>query len=228
MDKGLVSIIIPVYNVEKYLENCIKSACEQTYENIEIILVDDGSTDNSPQICDEWARKDQRIVVVHKKNGGLSSARNAGLDVAKGKYVFFLDGDDTVHPDLLTTSLGYMSSGVDMVVFGYNLVYDDGKNIGVSFPENHYVLHTEEERIRFIIGPFFRYETGWNAWNRIFLKSIIDEYNLRFEDNRRIMAEDQYFCLVYLAHCKNIVVIEDGLYDYYQRQDSIMGTIRHR
>lgn len=226
MNKGLVSIIIPIYNIERYIDNCIKSACEQFYENIEIILVDDGSTDNSPQICDAWAKKDSRIIVIHKKNGGLSSARNAGLDVAKGKYVYFLDGDDTIQSNLLSVSLSKMSDDTDMVVFGYNLVYKNSENAKVKLIEKTYRLNTDEERVSCVIGPFFRFELTWNAWNRIFLKSVIDEYTLRFEDNRRIMAEDQYFCLVYLAHCKKITVIEDCLYDYYQREDSIMGTIK--
>ncbi len=228
MDKGLVSIIIPIYNVEKYLDNCIRSACEQTYTNVEIILVDDGSTDSSPKICDKWASMDKRIVVVHKENGGLSSARNAGLDIAKGEYIFFLDGDDTVQKEVLTISLANMLDDVDLVVFGYNLVYDDGRIVEVKFPSKDYNLRTKEERVDFTIGPFFKYETGWNAWNRIFQKSIIDEFNLRFEDNKRILAEDQYFCLVYNAHCHSIAVLEDCLYDYYQRQDSIMGTIRNK
>ncbi len=228
MDKGLVSIIIPIYNVEKYLDNCIKSACEQTYKNIEIILVDDGSADSSPQICDKWASMDKRIVVVHKENGGLSSARNAGLDVANGEYIFFLDGDDTVQKEMLTISLAKMHDDVDLVVFGYNLVYDDGRIVEVKFPTKNYNLQTKEERVDFTIGPFFRYEIGWQATNRIFLKSIIDDFDLRFEDNKRILAEDQYFSLVYNAHCHNIEVIEDCLYDYYQRQDSIMGTIRNK
>ena len=90
----MISIIIPVYNVEKYLFRCVNSILSQTYSDIEIILVDDGSPDNSPELCDEIAQTDSRVVVIHKKNGGLSSARNAGLDIAKGDYVFFIDSDD--------------------------------------------------------------------------------------------------------------------------------------
>jgi glycosyltransferase involved in cell wall biosynthesis len=91
-----ISIIIPVYNVELYLNRCIESVLSQTFTDFELILVDDGSPDNSPKMCDEIAQKDSRVVVVHKKNGGLSSARNAGLDIAKGEYVFFIDSDDLI------------------------------------------------------------------------------------------------------------------------------------
>lgn len=223
MNKGLVSIIIPIYNVAQYLDNCIKSACEQTYKNIEIILIDDGSTDGSAEICDKWAEKDIRIKVIHKKNGGPSNARNAGLEVSKGKYIFFLDGDDSVDLNLLDISISKMIDGVEMVAFGYNLIYSDGSIQKVSFPDKNYILRTDKDKINCLLGPFFRYEIGWNAWNRVFLKSIIDDYKIRFVDNIDI-AEDQLFCLCYIAHCSNFVVIDECLYNYYQRDDSIMNS----
>ena len=99
MTKALVSIIVPIFMVEEYLDECIQSIVSQTYSNLEIILVDDGSLDGCPQKCDEWARKDRRIRVIHKPNGGLSSARNAGLDIAKGDYIAFVDSDDYIIPD---------------------------------------------------------------------------------------------------------------------------------
>ena len=99
MNNSLITIIIPVYNIEKYLRKCIESVIEQTYKNIEIILVDDGSMDNSGEICDQYKEKDSRILVIHKRNGGLSDARNSAIDIAKGKYLFFLDGDDYIEKD---------------------------------------------------------------------------------------------------------------------------------
>ena len=226
MNKGLVSIIIPIYNVAQYLDDCIKSACEQTYKNIEIILIDDGSTDGSAEICDKWAEKDIRIKVIHKKNGGLSDARNAGLEVSKGKYLLFLDGDDSVELNLLDISISKMVDGAEMVAFGYNLIYSDGSTQKVSFPDKNYILRTDKDKINCLLGPFFRYEIGWNAWNRVFLKSIIDDYKIRFVDNKRIFAEDQLFCLCYIAHCSNLVVIDECLYNYFQREDSIMNSVR--
>ena len=100
MNEPLVSVIVPVYKVEKYLDKCIESIVGQTYENLEIILVDDGSPDNCPTMCDEWAQKDSRIKVIHKENGGLSSARNAGLDACTGDYIGFVDSDDWIEPDM--------------------------------------------------------------------------------------------------------------------------------
>ena len=96
MSSELISIIVPVYKVEKYIDRCVESIINQTYKNIEIILVDDGSPDNCPKICDEWAKKDKRIRVIHKENRGVSSARNVGIDVAKGKYIGFVDSDDYI------------------------------------------------------------------------------------------------------------------------------------
>ena len=111
MPKALVSVIVPIFMVEEYLDECIQSIVSQTYSNIEIILVNDGSLDGCPQKCDEWARKDHRIRVIHKPNGGLSSARNAGLDIAKGDYIAFVDSDDYVTPDHVEVM--------------YNRIYDD-------------------------------------------------------------------------------------------------------
>ncbi len=99
--KPLISIIIPVYNVEQYLHRCVDSVLNQTYKNLEIILVNDGSPDNCPFICDEYAKKDKRIIVVHKENGGLSSARNAGLEIVQGEYISFIDSDDWIHENYI-------------------------------------------------------------------------------------------------------------------------------
>ena len=101
--EGLVTVVIPIYNVEKYLDRCINSIVNQTYKNREIILVDDGSPDNCPKICDAWAKKDDRIVVIHKENGGVSSAHNKGLDVATGDYITFVDSDDFIEDDMLSS-----------------------------------------------------------------------------------------------------------------------------
>ena len=116
MKKALVSVIVPIYTTEEYLDECVQSIVSQTYYNIEIILVDDGSHDGCPQKCDEWARKDHRIRVVHKPNGGVSSARNAGLDIAKGDYIAFVDSDDYITPDYVEVM--------------YNRIYDD-KSVGI-------------------------------------------------------------------------------------------------
>ena len=113
---SLISVIIPIYNVEKYLDRCVDSIINQTYKNLEIILVDDGSPDGSPQICDDYAKKDHRVQVIHKKNGGLASARNAGMDVMTGKYLFFLDSDDWLEREALEQLAGDIAPYVRYVI----------------------------------------------------------------------------------------------------------------
>ena len=110
----MISVIVPVYKVEAYLEKCVDSICRQTYKDLEIILVDDGSPDRCPRICDEYATKDNRIKVIHKDNGGLSSARNAGLDIAQGEFISFVDSDDTIHSQMMEVLLSLIERFVDI------------------------------------------------------------------------------------------------------------------
>ena len=126
-DSSKISVIIPVYNVEEYLDKCVTSVLNQTYKNLEIILVDDGSPDNCPKMCDEWAKKDKRIKVVHKKNGGLSDARNSGIEVCTGEYIGFVDSDDYIDKQMYKELLKRIeSTNSDMVMCGINCV-NDGK-----------------------------------------------------------------------------------------------------
>lgn len=126
MQKPLVSVIVPVYKVEDYLDKCVKSIVAQTYENLEIILVDDGSPDNCPSMCDSWAQKDSRIKVIHKENGGVSSARNSALDAAAGDYICFVDSDDFIEPN----AVGYMLENIgdaDVIQCSFSYDYLDGR-----------------------------------------------------------------------------------------------------
>ena len=224
MEKNKVSVVIPIYNVADYLDVCIASVCAQTYQNIEIILVDDGSTDGSPQSCDSWKEKDSRIRVIHKENGGLSSARNAGLDIATGTYILFVDGDDAVRENLLDATIPYMDKGYETVSFGYQNVFPSGVKKDIHFPDRNITIQSSEKMIDFIIGPFFRYEVGWQVTCRIFRRDYLEHYQIRFVDTKRIFAEDQHFCLCYLIHCSKMKVLSKCLYFYYQRENSIMGT----
>ena len=148
--EALVSIIIPIYNVSNYMDACILSASAQDYRNIEIILIDDGSTDDSGRKCDSWAKKDHRIRVIHKKNGGLSSARNIGLDTAKGKYIYFLDGDDTIEKNLISSVIPFMEQGKDIVFFRYYLVSSKGEKVPAGFESGEYILNTITDRAHFL------------------------------------------------------------------------------
>lgn len=228
MDVNLVSIIIPIYNVSKYLDRCIESVCDQTYKNLEIILVDDGSTDNCPKKCDNWAKKDKRIIVIHKTNGGLSDARNAGLDVATGKYVYFLDGDDSIETNLIETVVKYMDNGFDMVSFRYNKIFSDKSKKLASYNVGSYFLDNAESKVSFLINELLRCQIGWEAWSRIFSHSIIKKYHLRFADNNKIFAEDLHFSIIYCIHAERIRSIPNALYNYYVRDNSIMQNNRNK
>lgn len=219
-----VSIIVPIYNVQEYLCTCIESVLRQTYQDFELILVDDGSPDNCGAICDEYATKDERIRVIHQQNGGLSAARNAGLDVATGKYIYFLDGDDFIDPDLLETAATYMETGLDMLIFGYRKVFEnsDTQEKKQNWHGQIQILN-EQERKHFLINTLLAYKLGWEAWNRVYRREIIEKYELRFEDNRKIFAEDLYFCLCYCAHADAILSVDKCLYNYRIRNTSIMG-----
>lgn len=220
----VVSVIVPIYGVEAYLPTCIKSVLSQTYSDFELILVDDGSPDHCGAICDEYAKKDARIRVIHKKNGGLSDARNAGLDESSGKYVFFLDSDDCISPALLETAIPYMELGYELTAFTLQGFYEDGT---VQLPwkrkSGTFVMNTPEERKNFIHREIVQAAIGWEACTRIFVREIIERYHLRFADNRKIFAEDMYFSLCYCAHIKKVISLDDCLYYYRQRGDSIMG-----
>ena len=219
-----VSIIIPIYNSEQYIRKCINSVLSQTYTDFELILVDDGSTDNSPKIIDEYSVADNRIRVIHKKNGRPGTARNVGLDIASGMYIYFFDSDDIMSPHLLSTVIPRIETGYDMVAFDFNV--DKGKT-NINFPqkntptqEQEIILNTDEKRYEFIIGPFRAKRIRWEVWNRIFCRDIIEKWHIRFGEDCRVRAEDMYFCYFYMTHCKKILWIPDKLCTYFLHKDS--------
>ena len=135
--KGKISVIVPVYKAESYLDRCVESIVNQTYKNLEIILVDDGSPDNSPKMCDDWAKKDERIKVIHKKNGGVSSARNAGINEATGEFVQFVDSDDYIDLSFCEQLVTPFEGGVDLVVSGFTITNDEkSADVGLKIIEN--------------------------------------------------------------------------------------------
>lgn len=225
----LISIIIPVYNVAKYLDKCVSSIYSQLADDIEVILVDDGSTDGiSSKLCDKWAELDERISVIHKKNGGLSDARNAGLKKAVGKYVLFVDSDDYIADNTIETIRYYIKLNDELIVFNYRAIDENGYIIGGSnFQTGLLDLSDIEFKIEFIAGQLTKYKIGWEAWSRVFRKDIIDKYNLSFYDNKTIFAEDLYFSLCYIAHISSLRVIPEVLYNYLIRSSSIMRKEGH-
>lgn len=216
----LVSIIIPVYNVEKYLHQCIDTVLNQTYRNIEIILVDDGSTDNCPQICDEYKELDSRIRVIHKKNGGLSDARNAGLNIAKGKYVCFFDSDDVVSYRIIEDLYrACAKNNSDMAVCYYQKFrerYQDKANT-----KSNYEVITGQDVIKAIYKGQGE-KIAFVAWNKIYKRDLFDKYKIRYPFRKQ--HEDIYTTYKLLYYSKRVSVVAKELYFYRVRSGSIMNS----
>lgn len=227
MDK-LVSIVVPIYNVEKYLDACILSISNQTYKKLEIILVDDGSTDNSPVICDTWAKKDERIKVIHKTNDGAGMARNTGIDNATGDYIFFFDSDDYVDATVVEKCVRSASlNNSDVVAFGRNNVYPDGRiePCEINGAKSPY----KGEKIITDFLPFlFTYELGIGVgpWGKMYNLDVLKENNLRFVSEKEIDPEDAYFCLELFSKINTVSIIEENLYFYCERNDSLSRKYR--
>lgn len=216
---GLISIIVPVYNVEKYIERCIDSVINQTYKNLEIILVDDGSNDKSGIICDEYAKKDSRIKVIHKENSGVSNARNKGLDNATGQYIAFIDSDDWIEPDMYEYMMQKMiENNVDMVRCQLKKIYEDGRTAISYKVSNQIYTNMKEERIGMILEvlngrilPCFS--------TMLVKKEIIDRLNLRF-DSELIVGEDMLFVIELYSHINSIYWCKKVFYNYYIHDQS--------
>lgn len=182
-----LSIIIPVYNVEDYLNQCVASVINQTYKNLEIILVDDGSTDKCPQLCDTLAKKDSRIHVIHKKNGGLSSARNAGLDIATGDFIGFVDSDDWIEEGMYEKLLGgFLDDSVGITSCDIMAVRD-----GVIYPYNKNWMHNEDSMFSFeeFAAKLLSTEANFTVCSKLFRKELI--HSVRFREGR--LNEDSLF-----------------------------------
>ena len=219
-----ISVIIPVYKVEQYLDRCVESVLAQTIKDLEIILVDDGSPDACPEMCDAWAARWQNIRVLHKSNGGLSSARNAGIEVATGDYIGFIDSDDFIMPDMFESLLNALQVNcADMAICGYQYVDQatgavDPVETGKS-PLKDEVLSREEAYER-IIASHQGYSFYVTAWNKLYKKELFA--NCRFPEGK--LHEDEYSVHYILGQCKKIAVIAKPLYMYIQRSGSIMST----
>lgn len=226
MDSPLVSVIVPVYNVEPYLKKCVRSICGQTYTYMEIILVDDGSTDGSGRMCDRFGAEDSRIRVIHKENGGLSSARNAGLDSAKGTYVYFVDSDDWVQESLVEETVSLMEwYDYDQCIWGAEIV-EEGKESYYMGRRGPLTLRfsTLEQKRKVLCRWLLNYRLGWTVWSRVFRREIIERNHLRFENEQEIGAEDLDFSFRYLACCQSLHYLPKPFYFYWQRSGSIMSS----
>mgnify|MGYP002711434528 CR=1 FL=1 len=204
----LVSIIVPVYNIEKWIERCVQSLINQTYQNLEIILVDDGSTDESGKICDELAKKDDRIKVYHKPNGGVSSARNYGLEKATGKYISFCDSDDEIKITMIETLVSEMKShNVDLVQCGYVLKNKE-QEINYISTSRTYDINNEEDLFQMLSSPVLHISS---VFTKLFKKEKLNQ--IRFKEDVD-WGEDQIFVFEYLKIVKKFFYIGEVLYVY--------------
>lgn len=208
----LISIIVPVYNVESYLKKCIESIINQTYRNIEIILINDSSSDNSGAICDNYAQKDNRIIVLHKPKIGVASARNAGLDISKGEYIMFVDSDDWIEKNFCEEAINMIhSKAVDCVSFGYYEYINGNKSIKVT-SKPRYIQ--SEEAIKSIINFD---DVIYNlVWNKISHRSLFDE--VRFPEG--YLYEDNAVVYKIFDKAKMIYISDKPLYNYFRRLGS--------
>jgi glycosyltransferase involved in cell wall biosynthesis len=210
-----ISIIVPVYNIEPYLSNCIESIIHQTYNNYEVILVDDGSTDGCPSICDSYALRYHTIHVIHKKNGGLSDARNVGMSVAQGKYITFIDGDDYIHPLYIETMIKAVQvTGAEIAVVDFKKVYDLYNIKKINAPIKYLHVCTSVEALGEIL---YQKIHDVSACGILLLTCIARRYP--FPKGK--YYEDLYTTYHYYLVCKKIVMIPIPLYYYLQRPGSI-------
>ena len=212
-----ISVIVPIYNVEKFLEKCIKSIVNQTYKNLEIILVDDGATDNSGKICDEFSKKDKRIKVIHKINGGLSDARNTGIQAATGKYISFIDSDDWIEDDLYENIVKENVNDSDIITFGIFIDYDNGKTI-TKTPFEKEILDNKTGLI--YLNSYKNIDVS--ACNKIYKKELFSD--IVFPVGK--YCEDYYIMYKIFDKAKKIMVLPYAKYHYFQRINSITKNKR--
>lgn len=230
-----VSIIVPVYKTEQYLDRCVQSLLGQTLKNIEIILVDDGSPDHAPSMCDEYARRDKRIKVIHKQNEGLGFARNSGIDIAQGEYLAFVDSDDYVDISMfeaLYTEAKKQSS--DICFCGYKRLKSNGMTKDIIHP----LLQTKgiaspEEITDFLLLTLgaptstLRYESfPSSSCTSIYSSTVLREKKLRFYSERQYISEDVIFNIDFLLVCKRISFVPEALYFYCENDNSLTTTYR--
>ncbi len=215
----LISIIVPIYNADKYLSRCVDSILEQSYSHFELLLIDDGSTDNSASICDQYAQQDARISVVHQTNAGVSQARNAGLNLAQGEYVTFIDADDTVSPTYLTDFHPYLA---DLSIQGV-ILHGKGEKISCQSFTSSLIAQGKTFKQAFVEAEITSNTKGPVA--KLFKRSIIDTYHLAF-DPRYSYGEDHLFVLEFIKHCQTVAVIDKCNYTYYLQNENSL-TNKH-
>ena len=215
MPSYVISVIVPIYNVEKYLERCVESIVNQTYKKLEIILVDDGSTDSSSEICDKWGRIDSRIVVVHQINMGSPAAKNTGLKKASGDYIAFVDADDYLATDMYQIMVDQMiTQAADIVICGVNWVEENGEILRIESASKK-TLNNYSALNELLNNSSVKEQ----VWDKLYRREVVDD--IWFVENKKI--DDVFWTYRVIGNANTIEVVQSPLYYYLQREDSVMG-----
>lgn len=215
-NRELISVIIPIYNVEQYLSKCINSIINQTYKNIEIVLIDDGSSDNSPAICDEYKKLDSRVIVIHKKNAGLSSARNKGLDIVKGNYICFVDSDDYIEANMIEELKNNMEKfNSDISVCNFYDIKNSTKKVRLDKDFEYEFVSIGKEKFINIQNEYS--PLTYYAWNKLYKKEVFD--SIKFPEGR-LFEYTYIFCDVF-NNAERISFTLKPLYNYVYRNNSL-------
>ncbi len=218
-----VSIVVPAYNCEKVLKKSIQSLLNQSYEEIEIIIINDGSKDNTEAVCKELSESDSRVKTATIENLGVSNARNTALKMATGEYIAFMDSDDNVNIDFIKNMVSALSDDVDLVCGGYNVISSEGKVSFSRFPER---LKKDKAHYNEAIEMLQNYACFNTLWNKLFRKSIIQENNIQMDINIS-MGEDLLFVIDYLSHCENdFVTLNTADYNYYLSSTGLQANFK--
>jgi len=217
-----ISIIIPIYNVEDYLKKCLDSIVNQTYKNLEILCINDGSTDKSGKICDDYAKKDNRVRAIHQTNAGVTAARNAGMAASTGEYLTFIDSDDWIEPDMYQSLTDAITkTGADVAVCDYNLIYDDRIDYNYSNMKEETIDLTDG-----ITDYFYKYCACYKPnnylWTRLYKTELIKSYGVKFGNYK--IADDTLFNFMLLPYIKKVTNISGAYYNYLQRTNSNVYT----
>ena len=224
-----VSVIVPVYQVEAYLSECLDSILAQTFEDFELILVDDGTRDACPEIMREYAQRDARIREIHKPNGGLSSARNAGLEVARGEYIAFVDSDDRARPAMLADTVAAAErTGAQLVLFNYRKFDERGMQAPALPMRDEVIPLAGRGLVSYFYHRWMPYTHGQEAWCRLYRRDLIEANGLRFAPNDEVFAEDTLFSAMTLMRAHTLAALKADYIEYRQRGDSLMAMRKPR
>lgn len=235
MNEVLVSVVVPVYRTQDYLDRCIESIVGQTHRNLQILLVDDGSPDDCPRLCDEWAARDGRIQVIHQPNRGLGMARNAGIAAARGKYICFFDSDDYAAPEVVAESCALAEKkNAELVIFGHTCVDRRGNVFAKRIPQpaqtEYEGVQVQRDLLPAALGPDPR--TGeeacltLSAWSCLISAALIRRADWQFVSEREILSEDIYALAALFAHVRRAVILPKALYFYCENENSLSRSFR--